>query len=176
MKIHKDLTIGEVLKEVPQAADIMAKHGLHCATCSVNVFETIEMGAKGHGLDDAEITTIINEINEAAATKSQKDIVITELAAKKTLELMKSEGKEDYGLRIEVVSGGCSGSQYFIDFDNQPMEDDQVMEINGIKLIVSKDSIDVLKGSIIDYSDSGYKIDNPNFQRSSGCNCGNSAE
>ena len=61
MQVHKDMIIAEVIEKIPKAAEIMAKHGLHCVGCSVNVFETIEMGAKGHGLTDEEIQSIIEE-------------------------------------------------------------------------------------------------------------------
>ena len=40
-KVTKDMTIGEVVRKYPAAAEIMLSYGLHCVGCHVNPFETI---------------------------------------------------------------------------------------------------------------------------------------
>ncbi len=64
-KITKDMTLGEVITKFPQTANIMLKYGLHCVGCHVAAWETIEQGAKGHGLTDAQVETMVSEMNSA---------------------------------------------------------------------------------------------------------------
>ena len=101
-------------------------------------------------------------------------VEITEKAADKLLQLIRGEGKDpaQIGLRLAVQGGGCSGMQYFMDFDAQ-REDDKIFERGGVRVIVDPKSIQALNGSILDYSDglmgSGFQIKNPNVKSSCGC-------
>jgi iron-sulfur cluster assembly accessory protein len=102
-------------------------------------------------------------------------LTITEEAAKKIKELAKEENKEGHGLKILALQGGCSGIQYGMDFEERPDKEDMVISQHGMKIFLPKDSIDMIKGSKIDFINtkevSGFKIDNPNvFQ--GGCGCG----
>ncbi len=104
-------------------------------------------------------------------------LTLTETAAEKVQQLMARDGRgEDFGLRIKVVGGGCSGLQYQLMFDNQQSEWDQESEQNGVKVREDSTSADYLLGSTVDYVDdlngSGFKIENPNA--SSTCGCGQS--
>jgi len=42
--------IREIVAELPIAESVLSEFGLHCAGCGVNKYETIEQGAKAHGL------------------------------------------------------------------------------------------------------------------------------
>ena len=54
--------------------------------------------------------------------------------------------------------------------------DDRMIEANGVKVYVDTKSVDLLKGSEIDYVDTlmgaGFTVNNPNAV--SGCGCGSS--
>jgi iron-sulfur cluster assembly protein len=84
-----------------------------------------------------------------------------------------AERKEEAGLRIAVVGGGCSGFQYQMTLDNEAREDDKVMDLDGLKVFVDTKSMVYLNGTKIDYIDglngSGFKFDNPNATASCGC-------
>jgi hybrid cluster-associated redox disulfide protein len=62
-KVKKENLIGDVINKFPEASIIMLSHGLNCANCGANKFETIEEGAVAHGLDGEEIKKIVEEIN-----------------------------------------------------------------------------------------------------------------
>ncbi len=62
-KINKDMTFGELLQKFPQAAPLLAQYGLHCIGCHIGVTETLEQGIKAHGMDDATVTKIVDELN-----------------------------------------------------------------------------------------------------------------
>jgi len=50
MEIGPQSNIAELVRDLPIAAEVLGKFGLHCAGCGVNKYETIEQGAKAHGL------------------------------------------------------------------------------------------------------------------------------
>lgn len=104
-------------------------------------------------------------------------VSITEHAAKKVEEFKAKEPKESPGLRIWVSGGGCSGFQYGMAFDNKH-DDDEIIESNGIKVLIDPMSAKHLEGSQIDFVEtlegSGFKINNPNVK--SACACGSSFE
>ena len=114
------------------------------------------------------------QIIESKQQEFQKaSIIVTEGAVKKLKNVMKSDNKEDYFLRMSVEGGGCSGMTYKMDFDNQQKEFDKVFKSNGLTVICDLKSWLYLKDVEIDYSDDllngGFKIKNPNAERTCGC-------
>ena len=102
-------------------------------------------------------------------------IKVSDQAKEKAIQLMTEDGFkpfEDY-IRVGVKSGGCSGLEYMLKFDNQKTDSDQVFEDNGIKIIIDKKSILYLAGTILDYSGGlngkGFIFNNPNANRTCGC-------
>ena len=68
-KIDKNMTFSEVLTKYPESAGIMMNYGLHCIGCQVAAFETIEQGAKAHGISSKDLNKMIDELNNAANEK-----------------------------------------------------------------------------------------------------------
>ena len=100
-------------------------------------------------------------------------VALTEKAANKVKQMLEKENKKDYGLRVGIVTGGCSGYMYDISLDKAPKESDTVIEEKGVRIFMNPESITFMKGSTVDYKDglqnAGFKIDNPNAKRSCGC-------
>lgn len=100
---------------------------------------------------------------------------VTEKALNHIKKLMEVEGRFGYGLRVGVKSGGCSGLSYFMEFQKDPLVNDQIMEFEdgAVKIFVDVFSAMYLNGSDLDFSDglngSGFVWNNPNAQRSCGC-------
>lgn len=68
-KITKESNIAKVIKDYPQVIEVLLDWGLHCVGCSASVVDTIEAGAKVHGLSDEEITELVERINEVIEYK-----------------------------------------------------------------------------------------------------------
>ncbi len=101
------------------------------------------------------------------------DIKVTDKAVGQIRKLMAVEGKESAGLRVGVKSGGCSGLSYTMEFVDDPLANDHVLEFDGVKLFIDVFSAMYLSGSELDFSDglngSGFNWSNPNAQRTCGC-------
>ena len=102
-------------------------------------------------------------------------IKVSDQAKEKAIQLMTEDGFkpfEDY-IRVGVKSGGCSGLEYVLKFDNQKTDSDQVFEDNGIKIIVDKKSVLYLAGTTLEFSGGlngkGFVFNNPNANRTCGC-------
>lgn len=102
-------------------------------------------------------------------------IKVSNQAKEKAILLMKEDGfspETDY-IRVGVKSGGCSGLEYVLKFDNKKEDSDQVFEDNNIKIIVDKKSILYLAGTTLEYSGGlngkGFVFNNPNAARTCGC-------
>ena len=100
-------------------------------------------------------------------------VSLTDAAASKLQELTKEETNPDIGLRVYVYSGGCSGFRYGMMLEDAPTPEDNILSANGIKVYVDGQSIDLLKGSQIDYVDTlmgaGFTVNNPNAVAACGC-------
>jgi len=100
-------------------------------------------------------------------------ITATEAAVKRLKAVMEADGKQGHFLRMSVEGGGCSGMTYNMDFENEKGEFDKEFESNGLKIVCDLKSWLYLKDIEIDFSDDllngGFKIKNPNAERTCGC-------
>ncbi len=104
------------------------------------------------------------------------EVSLTETAARMVKELMEKEGNSYSYLRVFVSGGGCSGMSYGMTFEENEEEGDEVVQSNGVALLVDEFSAPYLKGIVVDYQESlmgtGFVINNPNAK--STCACGHS--
>lgn len=103
-------------------------------------------------------------------------VTFTPGAVKELIKLKdQQEIAEDYGLRVGVEGGGCSGLNYLLGFDKRKEEDAEYM-IDGIKVFMNPAHGLYLAGMQIDFQSGlnsrGFTFNNPNA--SSTCGCGTS--
>jgi iron-sulfur cluster assembly protein len=101
-------------------------------------------------------------------------ITISDKGAEKVHEFLSAQETDVAmaGLRVGVRGGGCSGFQYQLAFDEQ-RDGDIVFESHDLKLLVDEESLQFVRGSVIDYEESlqgaGFKVSNPNVVAACGC-------
>jgi iron-sulfur cluster assembly accessory protein len=111
-------------------------------------------------------------------TETAPVVTLTESAANHVKNLITTQAENaGKGLRVFVESGGCSGLQYGMVFDEH-RPDDLVAEFHGVSVVVDPFSANYVRGAVVDFVDSltggGFKISNPNARQS--CGCGKSFE
>lgn len=84
-------------------------------------------------------------------------VKISELAAEKAKEILVAEGKESWGLRIYMAKGGCCGPSYGMDIDESPKAGDEVIEKNGLKVFVDKETFSAMSGMEVDFIEDGER-------------------
>ncbi|MGE3622620.1 MAG: HesB/IscA family protein [Bdellovibrionales bacterium] len=101
-------------------------------------------------------------------------LTLTDAAARRINKVVADQQNPGLMVRLEVAGGGCSGYSYKFGFDSayDPAEDILVTR-DGARLVVDRTSMDLLKGSQVDYGESlmeaGFKVINPNAESSCGC-------
>jgi hybrid cluster-associated redox disulfide protein len=71
MKISKDMKIADVLKKFPSTRKVFEKHLHACIKCGGSSTDTIERGARMHGIDP---DTLIEELNSAEKPRKKNDV------------------------------------------------------------------------------------------------------
>lgn len=104
-----------------------------------------------------------------------QDIALTPAAAARVAAIAKRQGKEPI-LRLAVDGGGCAGFQYRFGLADRVESDDLATVLDGVTLVVDEVSLDLVRGSAVDYVESlggaAFQVTNPNA--ASGCGCGTS--
>lgn len=103
-------------------------------------------------------------------------VSLTDNAIKEVKKLMQEKQLgEEFGLRIGVTGGGCSGMSYTLGFDKK-QDNDQEFYIEDIKVYMNKSHGLYLLGMEVDFQDGlnarGFTFNNPNA--TSTCGCGSS--
>jgi iron-sulfur cluster assembly protein len=98
-------------------------------------------------------------------------ITITENAARHIRSALSKNG--GVGLRFGVRKVGCSGLAYTFDYAAEVGADDQRFQSHNVIVVVDKDSLQFLDGSVLDYAREGinesFKVENPNATAMCGC-------
>jgi iron-sulfur cluster assembly protein/iron-sulfur cluster insertion protein len=99
-------------------------------------------------------------------------IILSARAANQVRSMQNDLNAPQKRLRVFVESGGCSGFQYGMSFD-EPKQDDAEFQSEGVSVIMDPASIAYMQGSVIDFDDGlqgkGFEIKNPNAQSTCGC-------
>ena len=100
-------------------------------------------------------------------------IKITDAALQEVKRLKEKQSAQNQYLRLGVESGGCSGLNYKLSFDDKVSEQDKVYDFDDLKVVVEIRSLLYLMGMTLDYTGEllggGFKFVNPNAKKSCGC-------
>ena len=103
------------------------------------------------------------------------EIHLTPAAAARVAAIAKGQGKPPI-FRLAVDGGGCAGFQYRFGLAERVESDDVTAEQDGVTLVVDDVSLDLVRGSAVDFVESlggaSFQVTNPNA--ASGCGCGTS--
>ena len=106
---------------------------------------------------------------------SEAPISLTENAAKRVAWIAERQHKPAI-LRLAVDGGGCAGFTYKFELADSALDDDTVAQTDGVTLVVDPVSLDLVRGSAVDFVEdlggAAFRVTNPNAQ--SGCGCGSS--
>lgn len=108
-------------------------------------------------------------------TTTTTDISLSPSAAQRVAAIAAKQAKPAI-LRLSVEGGGCSGFQYRFGLAETVESNDSVAQTDGVTLVVDPVSIDLVRGSEVDFVESlggaAFRVTNP--QAASGCGCGTS--
>ena len=104
-------------------------------------------------------------------TQGQNAIKLTTTAVSQINKLM--EANKYFGLRVGVKKGGCAGMEYTMEYVTEPDQNDEIIEQDGVRVLIAPMAQMFLFGTEIDYEtsllESGFKFKNPNVTEACGC-------
>jgi iron-sulfur cluster assembly accessory protein len=104
------------------------------------------------------------------------NLKVTGDAFKRVAELIEKDKTGKIALRVAVDGGGCSGFMYKYDLVDAINEDDDVIEQDGVKVIIDPLSQQFLNDCTVEFiqelGSAYFQISNPNA--SAKCGCGSS--
>ena len=121
----------------------MANYGFHCINCNFNAFDSIENGAKIHGLTEKQIDSLISDLNSMSEEQVNQPFYVTgraidELKASKTpKEYVEIYANDELVLELQIAS--------------QKKKEQLEVSYKGITFIFDKEIEHLVKGSIVDY-------------------------
>lgn len=103
-----------------------------------------------------------------------EEINITDKAISEVKKIMEENSiPGEYGLRVGIKGGGCSGLTYTLGFDGEERPGDNIIEKDGVKVYIDMKSNLYLSGTELDFTDGlngrGFVFNNPNAKRTCGC-------
>ena len=105
-----------------------------------------------------------------------KMMSLTEAAAARVREIMAASDQPLVGLRVGVKNGGCAGMSYTMEMAREVLPRDEIVEDQGVRVLIDPKAILFLLGTQMDYQESklssGFTFNNPN--QTAACGCGES--
>ncbi len=100
-------------------------------------------------------------------------MTVTDAALSRVKELLEQRGKPTAGVRIGVRTKGCSGLSYTLEYADEKGPKDEVVEMQGVTLLVDPKATLFLIGTEMDYVEekmkAGFVFKNPNEKGRCGC-------
>jgi iron-sulfur cluster assembly protein len=120
----------------------------------------------------------LNPVEDEAQMRNSrfKAMSLTDAAAVRIKEIVAAADKPIVGVRVGVKNGGCAGMSYTMEFAEAVAANDEVVEDNGVKLLIDPKALLFLLGAQMDFKvdklTASFVFKNPN--ETSSCGCGES--
>ncbi len=176
--VDATMNVMEIIALHPGAADILGAYGLHCFQCAFNTLDSLEVGAKSHGLTDTDIKNMVIDLEELlrSAPVPPPILTLTESGANALLEIAKAEGKDSCLLRV----GSDDSGGFCMEFAELTLADDREFKhpnVENVVMIASPQALHRIGGSTVDFREGRFKLDLPQPSvcgcEGKGCSCGN---
>lgn len=163
------MNVQELAELHPSAGDILATYGLHCIGCAYSEVETLEEGAKAHGLTDDDIDNILIDLEDLLKNEGEKPLTltITESAAHALSVIARQEKKEGWFLSVTTDDAGkfCMEFVAHKDSDHHTFGHPNVPTLS---ILASTDTLQRIGGATIDHREGRFKLD---LMKSKMCGC-----
>ena len=170
-KISASMNVMDIVNMHPQAADVLGAYGLYCFQCALGDTDSLEDGARLHGLTDEDIENMVTDLEEllAASPIPGAGITVTRTAAEALKDVALQEGKPGQLLRVIAEQAGG----FSLEFMKEEAKDDRRFSAVGVPdlaVIASEETLKRIGGATVDFREGRFTLD---LAKSGGCgDCG----
>lgn len=164
LKIKSSMKINDLMILHPDTTDVMLSYNLHCVGCSINEFDTLEQGAKIHGLsaeDNQALLEDLQDVFQQILVYEAHDMNFTKGAVEQIKSFQKQENKEGRPLYIQYTFTE-EGPEFALDFIEKISDTQTSFIIDDITIIVETSILSELQGFFMDYrrvgDEEGFQI------------------
>ncbi len=167
------MNVMEIVNMHPQAADVLGAYGLYCFQCALGDTDSLEDGARLHGLTDEDIENMVTDLEELLAAKPipRAGITVTRNAALALRDVAAQEGKTGQLLRVTSEEGGG----FSLEFVKKAVKADRTfshIDVPDLVVIASEETLQRIGGATVDFREGRFTLD---LVVSNGCgDCGSS--
>ncbi|MCH1568703.1 MAG: iron-sulfur cluster assembly accessory protein [Alphaproteobacteria bacterium] len=105
-----------------------------------------------------------------------KAITLTDRAAERVKSIIAKSDTPKIGIRLGVKNGGCAGMEYTMDYAEEKLPLDEIVEDKGVTILIEAKAVLFLLGTQMDWEEdklsAGFQFNNPN--QTDACGCGES--
>lgn len=171
-RIHKEMSVAEIMGLLPEAGPLLGEYGLHCFNCSANTMETLEEGYMSHGFAENELDNLIQDLNTMLRERPERPqtLTLTKDAAEALMGIASAEGKAGEGLQVGTDEAGG----FCMEFQKEAEDDSLVFfhrEVPDMRLFATPTTLSRIGGSTVDFREGRFKLDLPEAAKV-GCGCG----
>jgi hybrid cluster-associated redox disulfide protein len=164
------MNVTDILALHPSAADVLGAYGLYCFDCAFGEMESLETGAKLHGLTDEDIENLIDDLKNLLRKhdKTSDALTITQKAAKALKTIARKEKKIGYLLRVTTDAEG----KFCMEFRKQRRKEDKIFchpDVPDVSLIASPATLRRIGGACVDLKNGRFTLDLPTKKECKNC-------
>lgn len=174
--ITGSMPVQEIIQLLPHAGPLLAQYGLHCFGCTYSDRETLAEGCQNHGFTDADVEQLVVELNELMEKTPDRPehLTVTKPAAEALSHILKSEGKEQAVLSVQLDAGG----NFCMEFQDRPAIDEKIFghaEVPSVRVTATAMTLARIGGATIDFREGRFKLDMPAVLGACACEGGSCA-
>ncbi len=156
------MPVSDIVTFCPEAQGVLAEYGLHCFGCEGSAYETLEVGARTHGMQDDEIDALVIDLNEILESGPRRARLLTVTTAAARAIRGVAEEEKRLGEGLAVIVDGSGG--FCMEFRQDPDEGEETFtnaEVPDVRIFASDLTLRRIGGSTVDFRDGRFKLDLP---------------
>ncbi len=187
--ITQKMLVEDIIKGFPHKGQKLRRVMRSFLSCNEDLPNVpLESYLNAKGRTSADVDSLVQKLNGVLQESGDPArISITEQAALKLKEVLNSEGKGSWGVKVADRPATCgAGYEYIFEPSEHPSVEDQVFLSNGVEIYAPQASLKRFIGSLIEYEEgpvdddrfpgllgAGFTISNPNVKTTCACGCSN---
>lgn len=153
------MRVGEVVTLLPEAENLLAEYGLHCAGCAMGGMETLEEGCRIHGFSKEDTEDLLTDLHILLRSSHRpQKLMITDGAARALAGILTENKKQGNCFSVGFDDSG----KFFLEFLPRVPRGAKVFHnlcVPSVRVVVPPLLFCRVGGATVDYREGRFKLD-----------------